>query len=53
MKIMEIRKSGIAGANGNKPRVSDRDARVFLAGVSRGASAQTIETALDDRKLIA
>jgi uncharacterized protein (DUF362 family) len=53
MKIMEIRKSGIAGADGNKPRVSDRDARVFLAGVSRGASAQTIETAVRESALAA
>jgi uncharacterized protein (DUF362 family) len=53
MKIMEIRKSGIAGTDGNKPRVSDRDARVFLAGVSRGASAQAIEIAVRESALAA
>jgi uncharacterized protein (DUF362 family) len=53
MKIMEIRKNGIAGANGNKPRVSARDARVFLAGISRGASAQSIEAAVRESALAA
>jgi uncharacterized protein (DUF362 family) len=50
---MEIRKSGIAGADGNKPFAPDHDTRVFLAGVSRGASAQAIEAAVRESALAA
>jgi uncharacterized protein (DUF362 family) len=50
---MEIRKNGIAGADVDKPRASVRKARVFLAGVNRGASAQAIETAVRESALAA
>lgn len=37
----------------DEPRVSDRDARVFLAGINRGASVQAIETAVRESVLAA